>query len=84
VDAVEAPGLVEEVGGCFGGAADAGVLADLVGLDVHFEGGVDELGRDAVVAAPGAERGLGTDVVLFGEAELVGGSGRRGGGHLVS
>jgi hypothetical protein len=85
VDAVEAPGAVQEVGGRLRGAADAGELRDLVGRDAHLVEGGDDLLRDDVVPAAEAERRLRALVVGLRQADAVrlrrggrGGGGRSG------
>ena len=54
VDGVEAVRIAEEVGRRFRRAADAGEFGDAVGRQVEFEAGMDDGGRDTVMAAAGA------------------------------
>ncbi len=54
VDGVEAEGAGHEVGGGFGGAADAAHLHDALGLDAHVVEGFEDALGDDVVAAAGA------------------------------
>ena len=90
VDAVEAPGAVQEVGRRLRRAADARELRDSVRRNAHLVEGVDDLLRDDVVAAAEAERRLLALVVGLREAEAVrlrsrrGGRGVRGRAHASS
>ena len=81
VDAVEAPGAVQEIGRRLRRAADPRELRDLVGLDPHLVERVDDLLRDDVVAAAEAQRGLAALVAGLRQADVVrlrgGRSGRR-------
>ena len=55
VHAIEAERAVHEVSRALGGAADAAHLHDALGLDAHFEHGIDDALGDGVVAAAGAQ-----------------------------
>src|SRR5712675_1482976 len=68
---VEAVRVAEEIVRRFRGAADAGNLGDPMRFDRKLETGLDDRGRDRVVAAAGAQcRDLAL-VVAMSEAELV-------------
>src|SRR5207237_1744052 len=68
---IEAVRGVEEVVGGLRRAADAGNLCDPVRLDREFEAGLDDGGRDRVVAAAGTQRRNLAFVVAVRVAERV-------------
>src|SRR5262249_56086868 len=86
VDGGERGGNGEEIGGGLGGAADAGELGDLIGLDAELVEAFDHALGDGVVAAAGAQRGLTPLIVEDLEAQAVDlpGGRRDGGAHLPS
>jgi hypothetical protein len=82
VHRVEAHGLGEEVGRRLAGAADAGRLHHVVGVDAHLVVRADDVARDRVVAAADAERRRQAAVVGLAQADAVlrrCGRGSRGG-----
>src|SRR5258706_5761255 len=68
---VEAVRIAEEVIRRLRRAADAGNLGDAMRLDRQLETGLDDRGRDRVVAAAGAQGRDLALVVAVGEAKLV-------------
>src|SRR5262249_29509209 len=72
----EAVALAEEIVRRLGRTADSGKLGQPVGLDIELEAGVDDGGRNRIVAAAGAERRDRALVVAVGEAERIGGQAR--------
>src|SRR5262252_4770295 len=76
MDAVEAVRLVHEIGGRLRGAADPAHLGQEVRFDAKLVHRLDQVVRDRVVAAAGAERGGGALVGVAGQADSV-----QGGAH---
>ena len=71
VDGIETVAAADEVGGGFGGAADARELDQVLRLKVNRPGRFDYGGGDGIVAATGAERRQGAFVVAAREADCV-------------
>ncbi len=71
VHRIEAVRLAEEIGRRLRRAADARQLGDAVRLDRELEAGLDDRGRDRVVAAAGAQRRDRALVVAVGVAERI-------------
>src|SRR5437899_2993371 len=63
--------IAEKIGRGLRRAANAGELGDLVRRDIELEEGLDDGGRDRVVAASGTQRRYRSFVVAMGVAELV-------------
>src|SRR5690606_23828084 len=65
--------LAEEIGRRLRAAADARELGQAMRLDVQFPAGLDDRGRDGVVAAACAQGGYRAFVVAAGETDRVAG-----------
>src|SRR6185312_1132282 len=76
VHGVEAVRLAEEIVRRLRAAADAREFGDAMRLDVELPAGLDDRGRDRIVAAAGAQRRDLAFVVAPRETDRVAGQGR--------